>query len=285
MRVRHVHGAVRPEPVVGQDQEAVRDAGQRVVRGADDQGAEEPLRDLLGRGPVRVRVVPVGAGRLRSRPEHVVEAVAGQHELQRAAVLSGGQVHPVKVDRGRLGQLVLEVDDDRVALVQLERRPRHRAVVSVCVRRLAGHQLEPGRSGGQPHFDDAGCGREVLQNWRIGERVARSRSGWGGRVGLPGQRGSRGCARSDREDRRGQPQRGGHHGEVTSPRGTARASGRPTARRHWASGEANGNDVGIVRRPQNKPGPPCYGRGSDGAWAETAAHAEARRTRDGFCRG
>ena len=99
---------------------------------ADDDRAEEPLVERQGIHRAVVVVHP-GALALGDRLPGVVEGVALLDEAAGVGVLPlvgavhvARVLHPVRVDRHRRLDLVLEVDDDRVADVRLDQRPGNR---------------------------------------------------------------------------------------------------------------------------------------------------------------
>ena len=113
-------------PVVEQPDELA--IHRRRVRFVHDQHPVQAAVDLLRRR--QVRVVPVGAGIGRREP--VVEALAGRHRplgQPRHAVHRIGQADAVPMDRGGLGQGVVERGGQHAALRQPEQRPGYRALV------------------------------------------------------------------------------------------------------------------------------------------------------------
>ena len=104
---------------------------------------------------VGMRVIPVGAGRARQDGELVVVRGARRDGAHRAAVRRGGNVQAVPVDGGRLGEMVVHVDDDVVAFAELQRGTGHLAVEREGIARVAGRQRQPGRRDGQRQLDGA----------------------------------------------------------------------------------------------------------------------------------
>src|SRR5690606_39728094 len=80
---------------------------------------------------IRMRMVPVGAGRPGPDLEAVDELLAGRDRVERAAVRCEWQVQPVPVNRGRLRQLIAEPHDHVIALPHLQGRAGPTAGVGV----------------------------------------------------------------------------------------------------------------------------------------------------------
>jgi hypothetical protein len=131
-----------------------------IVLRAHDDRAEEAHIHLFGGLAVRMRVVPIRAGAALGEIEDVVAACAGGDRVRGIAVLIGGDVEAVPVDRRRLWELVREVDDDVIAFGRDERRAGDRAVVRIGAgggpARVEGELRDARR---ERDFDCVWCGR------------------------------------------------------------------------------------------------------------------------------
>src|SRR5512141_3457481 len=101
---------------------------------------------------VRMRVIPVRTCTSRLEREHVVVAGSGSDRVVRAAVGRIRYVQRVPVDGGRLGQLVMDVDNDLVAFVRFERRTRDSSVIRIARSRSAWQNRESCLLGGDRDF-------------------------------------------------------------------------------------------------------------------------------------
>ena len=132
----------------------------RIGRVVDDERAVEAAADLRRR--VRVRVIPVRAG--VAQLELVAELAAG---LDRRLRDAGRAVHLVRhaqavpVDRRRLGQRVLEVDDDAIAELGAHHRARHGAVIGPRRRRRAGQDLDVRDAGFELDLEHVRVGIQI----------------------------------------------------------------------------------------------------------------------------
>ncbi|CAM5695643.1 S-inosyl-L-homocysteine hydrolase [Streptomyces griseoloalbus] len=123
----------------------------------DDHSRHAPV-DVRGRGPVRVRVVPEGGGRLAHRPVRVPGAARLDH-LVRATVHHGGQQHAVPVQGGVLGQPVADVDADAVAPPCPQRRGEVASVGAPRRGSPAGQEVAAAGREGEPVVAPAVGGR------------------------------------------------------------------------------------------------------------------------------
>src|SRR5438105_4228761 len=119
-----------------------------------------------------MRMIPISARCTRENREHIVVRGSRRDRVERAAILVGREVNAVPVNGGRLRKLVHEVDDDFVALVNLERRARNLSVVGEYVRALSRNQRKPRRLGDEIHFDSPWRRRNVLEERRRKKRIA-----------------------------------------------------------------------------------------------------------------
>src|SRR5947209_8011756 len=112
-----------------------------------------PVRVMITREPVVVRVEPVVAGRAPPDREDVVVIRTRRDRIVRAAVSIGRKIESVPVHGGRLRQVVAEMDDYPVALVYLQSGTGNTAVVSVDIGGRAGEQREARRRGRERDLD------------------------------------------------------------------------------------------------------------------------------------
>src|SRR5687767_13415719 len=130
MHLGNIDRAARKEAVVGEDQELLREGGgQGIVRRAHDDRAKEAFRDLITGRMVWVRMIPVRSRAAWLKREDVVVLFSGCYRIKWAPIGCHGDMKAVPVDSRRHRQLVVEMDDDLVALANLEGRTRHAAVV------------------------------------------------------------------------------------------------------------------------------------------------------------
>ena len=109
-----------------------------------------------------MRVIPVRAG--VAQLELVAKlAAALDRRLRdaRRAVHLVRHTQPVPVNRRRLGQRVLEVDDDAVAELGANHRPRHRAVIGPRGRLVAGQDLDVRDAGLDLDLEHVGIGVQI----------------------------------------------------------------------------------------------------------------------------
>ncbi len=144
--------ALRVQPVVEGTvarEQRVLHVPRRPSGWLDDEGAVQPLADLLG--AVEVRVVDVGAGRIL-HGELVLVVLAGQRRILGDvgdAVHPEGDRQPVEVDRAGLRELVLEHEADTIAFVHTQLRAGDLPVVGHRGLRDAGSDLPLDLRGGE----------------------------------------------------------------------------------------------------------------------------------------
>ena len=151
------------EPHVGQEHDEVVAEGLGVGGVLDDERAVETAADL--RRGIRVRVIPIGPG--VAQLELVAElAAALDRRLRdaRRAVHLVRHAQAVPVNRGRLGQGVLEVDDDAVTELGANHRSRHRAVVRPRRRLEARHDFDVLDARLELDLEHVGIGVQILRN-------------------------------------------------------------------------------------------------------------------------
>jgi len=135
-------------------------------------------------------MVPVRARAAVRNRELEVDPLTRRHRTEWTAVRDPGDVEAVPVHGCLFGQVVPEMDRDAVALVQLERGPRHRPVVRVDIRLDTRYQGQARRRRRECHLHPAWLARLVLQDRRRPQRFGRRAPG-SPMIGVNRQRGGR----------------------------------------------------------------------------------------------
>ena len=112
----------------------------RIGPRADDEQSGHAAEHLLGGVPMRMRVIPVGAGAAQRQGELIRAARTRRDGVHGAAVLVRRHGQAVPVHRRLLRQAVLQPDADRVTLERLDQGSGDQPVVGPELRRRPGEQ-------------------------------------------------------------------------------------------------------------------------------------------------
>ena len=99
MGVGNIQRHLRPESVIGEDEQFV--GGRRrqgIVGRPDDECTELSFGDLISRTMVEMLMIPIRPGGAGLDREHVIVRPAGRYRVERATVLAGRQVDPMPVN-------------------------------------------------------------------------------------------------------------------------------------------------------------------------------------------
>ena len=130
---------------------------QRITLRIDDECAGQAAVHLLGREPVRMRVVPVGARAVGGQDKFVDAPATTGDRAHGISILCGGDRHAVPVDgRFLTGDLVLEQDAHLVACGRFDERARNHAIVGPELGLLASADVQASGNSSEPGFEDPG---------------------------------------------------------------------------------------------------------------------------------